>query len=79
MKEATNKTPDTRSPLEVFLYEHRITFTELAEEASLSRQTVYHAIRGSCGQETRESVSAALQRLCVRLGIEFSDPWGRDE
>ena len=70
---------ETRSPLEVFLYQHKITYVEIAEEADISRQTLFHAFRGSYTAETRKKVTTALRRLCERRGLKFIDPFAGQE
>lgn len=67
--------PDEKSELQQFLYRHGISFQALADEAGVTRQTIYNAISGDVRDLTRETISAALQRICTWRKIEYVDPF----
>jgi len=69
---------DSKSNLQVFLYKHGISYQVLADEAVVSRQTIYNAIAGKCTENTVKSLSEALERVCRWRGIEYVDPFSNE-
>lgn len=64
-------TTKKRSALERFLWEHKITHSQLAEESGISRVTIWQLLKGNITEKPKRAVTEGLKRIAESRNIPF--------